>query len=182
MLFLIILFIMKAIMLFITLNIFLFSCTEQNTKSKLTTERKTINQHWLDSVIKQHSDSNYIKPYKRTDFVTAAFYINKKKSSVCQIMKDSANSIRQVIIEKNGTRNFFAQYYANGQLQADLPLDEFGQYNGTATYYNTGGIVESSGQYIHGLKTGQWKNFNKDGKVILIADYGTSGQIIKTAK
>jgi antitoxin component YwqK of YwqJK toxin-antitoxin module len=172
---------MKTIILFSTLNVLLFSCIEQNTNSKLTA-KKTISQHWLDSVIKQHSDSNYIKPYKRTDFVTATFYINKKGSSVCQIMKDSTNSIRQVIIEKNGTRSFFTQYYANGQLQADLPLDEFGQYNGTATYYNTDGIVESNGQYIHGLKTGEWKIFNTDGKLILIADYDTSGQIIKASK
>jgi hypothetical protein len=72
-------------------------------------------------VIKQHSDSNYIKPYKRTDFVTAAFYINKKESSVCQIMKDSANCIRQVIIEKNGSRSFFTQYYAMASYRLIYP-------------------------------------------------------------
>ena len=101
--------------------IFLFSCEQNDNVKKL-------DKAWLDSIIK-HSDSTYTKPYYRTDFVTATYYLNKNDSTVCQLMKDSAGNIRQVIIAKKDTRIFFGSYYKNGQLQADLPLDEFGQYH-----------------------------------------------------
>lgn len=167
---------MKKTLSLLILTIVVFSCTEQNTA---TTTISKINNLWLDSLIKQ-SDSNYTKPYKRTDFVTATFYINKKDSSVCQIMKDSASVIRQIIISKKEVRTFFAQYYSNGQLQARLPLDKFGQYDGVATYYYKNSIIQSNGNYLHGLKQGQWKNFTEKGKLVSLEEYDTKGQLIKT--
>jgi antitoxin component YwqK of YwqJK toxin-antitoxin module len=152
----------------------LFSCTQHDDTVK-TRAKKTIDQRWLDSVVQQHSDSNYIKPYKRTDFVTATFYINKKDSSVCQVMKDSAAT-------KNDRRSFFAQYYANGQLQADLPLDEFGQNNGTATYYFENGNTQNTGVYKHGLKSGLWKNYDEKGQLVSTEEYDANGQHIKATK
>jgi antitoxin component YwqK of YwqJK toxin-antitoxin module len=134
----------------------------------------------IDSVIK-YSDSSYVKPYKRSDFVNAFFYINKKDSSVCQLMKDSSGNIRQIIIARKNTRIFFAQYYTNGQLQAELPLDEFGQYHGTATYYYQSGIVQSRGAYFHGLKAGKWKSYDETGKLLSTNEYDSSGQLIKPA-
>lgn len=156
-----------------------FSCTMQTGKTKTISEK--IDNLWLDSLIKQ-SDSNYTKPYKRTDFVTATFYINKKDSSVCQVMKDSASAVRQIIISKKDVRTFFAQYYSNGQLQAHLTLDEFGQYNGAATNYYINGSIQSNGNYLHGLKQSQWKNFNEKGNLISLEEYDTNGQLFKTIK
>lgn len=156
-----------------------FSCSQQDA-NVVVKAKKTIDHRWLDSVIKQHSDSTYTKPYKRTDFVTAAWYINKKDSSVCQLMRDSADTVRQVIIAKKGIRTFFAQYYENGQIQADLPLDEFGQYHGAAVYYYKDGTVENSGAYIHGLKNGQWENFDVNGKLVSADEYNINGQVVKT--
>ena len=138
---------------------------------------KKIDSAWLDSIIK-NSDSSYTKPYKRTDFVTASFYLDRKDSSVCQLMKDSAGIIRQIIIAKKGTRIFFAQYYSNGQLQADLPLDEFGQYHGPATYYNENGSIQSSGNYVHGLKFATWENNDSNGKLVSTESYDNDGRLI----
>jgi hypothetical protein len=165
----------KLFFLPIIISLIIFGCAEQNSNPK--TSVKMIDRAWLDSIIKQ-SDSSYSKPYKRTDFVTAFFYVNKKDSSLCQVMKDSADTIRQVLISKNGTRTFFAQYYANGQLQADLPLDEFGQYHGAATYYYEDGRAQSSGAYMHGLKNGQWNNFDSKGKPLAVENYDKNGQLI----
>ena len=135
----------------------------------------------IDSVIK-NSDSSYVKPYKRTDFVNAYFYINKKDSSVCQLMKDSSGTIRQIIISRKKVRIFFAQYYANGQLEADLPLDKFGQCHGSAIYYYQNGVTQSRGEYIHGLKNGQWKNYDPKGKLLSVDEYDSNGQLIKSIK
>lgn len=165
---------MKIIFPLVALVIFIFSCTQQDGSSKAIV--KKINRIWLDSIIK-NSDSNYIKPYKRTDFVTASFFPNKKDSTVCQVMKDSADSIRQIIIAKNDTRTFFAQFYSNGQLQAELPLDKFGQNHGPTTFYYEDGRVQSTGDYMHGLKNGLWKNFNEKGKLLSTVRYDKNGQI-----
>lgn len=155
------------------------SCKEQGRKKE--TEIKRLNQLWLDSIIKI-SDSTYTKAYKRTEFVTSTFYCQKKDSSVCQVMKDSVGRIRQIIIAKNNHRAFFAQYYTNGQIQAELPLDEFGQYHGKSIYYYEDGSIESGGNYIHGLKNGKWQNFNIEGRLIATNEYDQNGQIIKTIK
>ena len=160
--------------LIIILFIF-FGCTNQGKKN--ITSTKNINRAWLDSVIK-HSDSTYTEPYQRTDFVTAVFYINKKDSSVCQLMKDSADSIRQIIIAKKDVRTFFAQYYPNGGLQADLPLDAFGQYHGTGIFYYADGNLQSQGNFTHGIKTGPWKIYDEKGKLTATDDFDKNGQII----
>lgn len=172
-----ILLIMKNIFLFqIGCLFLLISCSHSNSKSN--SALLNLNRNWLDSVIK-NSDSTYTKPYKRTDYVTAVFYISKKDSSVCQVMKDSADSIRQLIIAKKGVRTFFAQYYANGNLQADLPLDELGQYHGTGTFYYEKGTVQSRGSFEHGLKTGDWKVYDEKGKLLATDKYDKNGQLIQ---
>jgi antitoxin component YwqK of YwqJK toxin-antitoxin module len=149
--------------------------------SRTTKALKTIDKTFLDS-IKKRSDSSYSKPYKRTDFVSADFYVNKKDSTISQLMKDSAGTIRQVIIAKNKIRTYFAAYYANGQLEADLPLDAFGQYHGQSTYYFENGQTESTGMYDHGLKKGIWKVFDVNGKLLSLYEYDSNGQIIQTGK
>jgi antitoxin component YwqK of YwqJK toxin-antitoxin module len=170
-------FIMRIVCSLIIFSIFIFSCTPQNGNTAKAI--KKVNTAWLDSVTK-NSDSSFVKPYKRTDFATATYYTNKKDSSLCQLMKDSAGIIRQIIIVTKNIRTFFGQYYKNGQLQADLPLDEFGQYHGAATNYFEDGVVESSGSYVHGLKAGTWKNFNKTGKFLSTDEYNQNGQLVKT--
>jgi len=160
-------------LLFIITSLFILSCTQQN---KWHTK---LDKAWLDAIIKK-SDSSYTKPYYRTDFVTASYYQDKKDSSTCQVMKDSAGLIRQIIIVTKNIRTFFGQYYANGQLQAHLPLDEFGQYHGYATYYYMNGTVQSNGAYKHGFKYGKWQNFTDKGALISTEEYNADGQLVKT--
>ncbi len=133
---------------------------------------------WLDSVIK-HSDSSYTKPYFRTDFVTATYYINKKDSTVCQVMKDSAQTIRQIILMKKDIRTFFAPYFDNGQLQSAVSLDEAGHYHGTLTNYYRNGNIENTGNYVHGLRNGAFKNYDSTGHLVSTETYDSTGQLIK---
>ena len=167
---------MKKIIVYIFIStITVCSCSQKKNSS--SPGAKTIDRSWLDAVIKA-SDSSYTKPYKRTDFVTAVYYINKKDSSVCQVMKDSADSIRQIIIAKKDIRTFFAQYYANGNLQAGLPLDEFGQYHGKGIFYYEDGSVQSTGSFNHGLKNGEWKVYDEKGKKMATDNFDKNGQLI----
>ena len=148
------------------------SCTEQTRKKQVAL--KTINATLLDS-IKKNSDSTYSKKYRTVDFATADYYLFHKDSSLCQIMKDTANRIRQILISRKNTRAYFAQYFANGQLIADVKLDNFGQPDGFATYYFENGGIKSTGQYNHGLAAGEWKEFNEKNNAMSIIKYDSNG-------
>lgn len=162
---------MKKFSLPVVLIIVVFSCIQKNSNSTI------LASSFIDSIIK-HSDSSYEKPYYRTDFVTASYYVNKKDSTICQLMKDSAGKIRQVIISKKGTRIFFGSYYRNGQSQADLPMDAFGQYHGTGKFFYEDGKLQSSGNYTHGFKTGDWKVYDEKGKITATDSYDNNGNIL----
>ena len=159
------------------LILLLISCNQKKTTE--STAVKMVDMAWMDSIIK-NSDSSYSRPYNRSDFVTAYYYTNTKLHTVCQVMKDAASSIRQIIISKNDVRIHYSKYYANDQLMAILPLDEYGQFNGNAVYYFSNGGKQSEGVYQHGFKLGKWKNFADQGKLISEDEYNTTGQIIKS--
>ncbi len=162
---------MKLLLIFTILILSLFGCAEKNDNEK------KLPGSFIDSIIK-HSDSSYQKPYYRTDFVTASYYINKKDSTVSQFMKDSAGKIRQIIIAKKNIRTFFAQYYPNGNLQANLPLDAFGQYHGTGSFFYEDGSLQSSGNYNHGFKKGDWKVYDEKGRLTATDAYDENGSLI----
>ena len=162
---------MKSVLFFFVVSLFFFSCSQHNSNSKI------LAASFIDSIIK-HSDSSYTKPYYRTDFVTAAYYLNKKDSTLCQLMKDSAGKIRQIIITKKDTRIFFGSYYKNGQLQANLPLDKFGQFDGTGKFFYEDGSLQSTGNYSHGFKTGEWEVYDEKGKVTNTDSYDNNGNIM----
>ena len=163
---------MKIISFLVTISVlFITGCKQQNVNDKI------LANSFIDSVIKK-SDSSYEKAYYRSDFVTAQYYINKIDSTICQLMKDSAGLIRQIIIAKKDTRIFYGSYYKNGQLQADLPLDAFGQYHGTGKFYYEVGSLQSTGSYLHGFKTGAWKIYNEKGKETATDNFDQNGNLI----
>jgi hypothetical protein len=156
---------MKRILMFLLMVAGIISCKEQ--KKAPAHKLKKVDQAFVDAVMK-NSDTTYSKPYKRPDFVTAEYYISKKDSTEAQIMRDSAKQIRQVLVSKKGVRNYYALYYPNGQLQADLKFDNYGQFDGPATYYYESGAVKSTGNYKHGLSTGEWKEYDENGTESII--------------
>jgi antitoxin component YwqK of YwqJK toxin-antitoxin module len=167
---------MKNIVFSATFLFVFFGCTPQKVKHPVKLDKP-----WLDSIIK-NSDSSYTKPYFRTDFVTAGYYLNSKDSSLCQVMKDSAGIVRQVIIVRKEVRTFYGQYYTNGQLHAWLPFDDSGQYNGAAEFYYDNGKIKSSGVYTHGVKTGKWKNFSSTGVLTAVEEFNPDGELLKTTQ
>lgn len=133
----------------------------------------------IDS-IKRNSDSSYKKRYRPNEFARVEYYISKKDSGLSQVMKDSAGTIRQLIITKKNIRTYYAEFYANGQLKGSLPLDSLGKFNGPAVYYYENGCMQSEGKFLHGLYTDHWKNYDKGGKLMSIDEYDNNGQLIKT--
>lgn len=160
--------------------ILLWVVTGCNNKTyKTPTAVNKLDSLWLNSLI-NNSDSSYSKPYKRTDFVTTFFYINKRDSSVCQVMKDSADHIRQILMVKKNIRTHFSEYFPNGQLISAIPLNELGQNDGVAIFYYENGTVKVKGIIKNGLYAGEWKNFDKQGKLTSISKYNANGNLTQT--
>ena len=90
-------------------------------------------------------------------------------------MKDSANTIRLILVSRKNTRTYFAPYYANDQLIADVKLDNFGQPDGSATYYYENGNVIRAGRYRHGLAVVEWQEFEEKSNAFSIAKYDSNG-------
>ena len=165
---------MKNIFLFAG-YVFLFGCNSKNMNA--SQQRLGVNYKWLDS-IRQSGDTFYVKKYGTTRFAKAEYFVSRKDAVICQVMKDTADTIRQIIVTKNNRRNFFAEYYPNGQLMAQLPLDSFGQNNGDSKYFYLNGSVESEGIYKNNLKTGIWKNYDAGGKLLSTNKYDSNGQAL----
>lgn len=154
---------------------FLFGCQHRQTTQQ---PKLTVDITMLDS-IRDHSDSTYTKPYKRTDFVTAEYFISKKDSTITQVMKDSAKHIRQVVIEKNKRRIYIAEFYSNGQLMFKNELDDYGQFNGESKEFYETGILKRAGVYKSGFHIGKWKNYNEEGNYVSTEEYNENGQAEK---
>ena len=155
-----------------------YSCSDNKTVKEII----KVNSSWLDSIIKK-SDTTWIKSYRNQEFVTAEYFVDRKDSIVAQLMKDSSGTIRQISIAKyDQVRLFFAEYYANGQLKAHLPLDKEGRYDGQGKFYYEDGTVKSRGEYHHGFYYGNWMNYGKDGKQSSTDIYDSTGQLVKSLK
>ena len=160
--------------LFIVSLLIMVSCN-----SKSNCERIEFTATQLDSV-KQKMDTSFNKIYRSEEFATTEYYINKKDSSVCQLMKDKSGIIRQVIMTKNEIRFFSAEYFSNGQAKSNIGFDHDGSFDGPGIYYYETGCIKSSGSFRHGLYSGEWKNYNANGKLVSTDIYNGNGQIIKT--
>jgi antitoxin component YwqK of YwqJK toxin-antitoxin module len=138
-----------------------------------------VNEHLVDS-IRKASDTNLVKTYRNAEFVAAEYFVNRRDSTIAQLMKDSSGQIRQMIITKKDTRTFFAEYYKNGQLKQQFSFDVKGKLNGYSEVYFENGCMRSKGYYQHGFYNGEWENFNQAGKLMSKDVYDTAGQLLKT--
>jgi antitoxin component YwqK of YwqJK toxin-antitoxin module len=163
-----------AIMLFVSIA----GCEVSNEIKPF--EANKLNASWLEQIIRE-SDTSYSKPYFRSDFVTAHYYLNRNDSSLCQVMKDSSDNIRQIIVEEKKVRTFFAQFYPDGQAVAITPVGSNGRFEGDATVFYPDGKVKSKGKYCDGFYCGEWKVYDENGKLIKKEEYDTNGQLIKSA-
>jgi len=165
-------------LLFLASFFFAAGCTGKKKEPHPTL---TLNTKMLDS-IKQHSDSTYEKPYNRTDWVTAEYFISKKDSTITQIMKDSFGAVRQIIIEKAKRKVYVARFYPNGQQQLKVKLDAFGQYDGDAELYRQDGSLNRTGVFKGGTQVGPWKNYDENGSYTFTQEFDENGQEIDKYK
>lgn len=122
--------------------------------------------------LEKTSDTIYTEHIGRADFYTADYFINRKDSVITKLFKDSIGNVVGYNKTKNGKVFFAMEYFLNGQARGKLPVKINGDYNGQVRYYYEDGRVKSEGQFKNGLWSGEWKNYDKDGHLISIEDYG----------
>lgn len=154
----------------------LIGCEQKQSCKKIV-----LNQSILDSA-KQKADTSYTKRYLTEEFAIADHFINRKDSTVCQIMKDTGGVVRQVIMTRKDIRFFTAEFYENGQLKAKLPFDNKGKFDGQAEYYFESGCIMRSGSFVHGFFHGEWRNFDELGNLVSIDNYDENGELINSSK
>jgi antitoxin component YwqK of YwqJK toxin-antitoxin module len=161
----------------ISLLILIFSvgCKTKNAPQPL---KSTFDHSMIDS-IKSRADTFYSSRYPRRDISMAEYYVNRKDSTLTQVMKDSLGRIRQIASVRKKVRMFFAEYYPNGQVKADFHFDGYGQYDGPSKEYNEYGGVQRLGAYRSGMHVGKWKNYNDKGVLISVDEYNANGQQIR---
>ncbi|CAN5883600.1 hypothetical protein BH11BAC4_BH11BAC4_00110 [soil metagenome] len=156
----------------IVLCFFWVSCKERtnNNIQKISADKKM-----LDS-IKLKADTTFSKRYPGVVFTKAEYFVND--SNTTQVMKDSNGVIRQIIIEQNKRRIYYARFYENGQLMAKVNLDNFGQYDGISNEYYENGNLKATGVYRKGFRFGKWTNYTEDGRYVSTDEYNKDGQKI----
>ena len=171
----------KIVIISIVLLYCFISGCQPGKNNTIHAQQIPVDTAMLDS-IKANADSVYTKEYPRTDLVTAEYFVNHKDSTITQVMKDIKGTIRQVIVEKNKIRIYFAKFYPNGQMVAKYYLDNFGQYNDSSKEFFENGFLKSEGIYKNGLHSGKWKNFDSTGSYISTNEYNQNGQQIKSTE
>jgi antitoxin component YwqK of YwqJK toxin-antitoxin module len=122
--------------------------------------------------LQKTSDTTYIEQVGRADFYTIEYFINRKDNVTTKIFKDSLKNVVAHTKSINDKVFFAIEFFPNGQARGKLPEKIDGEYNGTARYYYEDGRVKSEGQFKKGLWSGEWKNYDKNGTLISIDDYG----------
>jgi antitoxin component YwqK of YwqJK toxin-antitoxin module len=168
---------MKKILFVTAVFIINFSC-----KHDTAVKRTTLDQHWIDSIIRA-SDTSWEKPYRNNEYVKAYYYADTHDSIITQLMKDSAGHTRQVNVAKyDMVRLFYGEYYPNGQIKANRPLDSLGRFDGVSQFFYEDGHVRSEGKYAHGFFAGEWKSYDPKGNLISTDTYDENGTLISSKK
>ena len=133
--------------------------------------------------LQKGSDTTYTEYTGQYESYIAEYFVNRSDSLITKILKDSFENVVGLHVTKNDHLLTVAEYYRNGQLKGKLPEKIKGKYNGLARYYYEDGRVRSEGQFSNGLWSGEWKNYDEQGHLISIDDFG-EGNItpLKTTK
>ena len=141
----------------------LMSCNV-NTKSKIVVHK--INRDSIYKIIMERYILINTDTPARHDFYYIYQYKNKGDSSIFKILEDSLHNIKGINISRNGINIFGAEYYANGQIKGDVPINKSGETEGLATYYYEDGRIRCKGYWKEYQQVGEWKYYDKDGNPV----------------
>jgi hypothetical protein len=66
-------------------------------------------------------------------------------------------------------------FFPNGQRMFNLIIDNDGKASGPARYYHPDGRVREDGRFTKGIKTGIWREFNTEGRLLYTREFDRYG-------
>jgi len=166
---------------FLIILLFLITSCDQLHEARSALEPIHISMTRIDS-IRSNSDTGYSRTIGAKEFYSAEQWISKDGHTITKILKDTVGRITALVQFKDNIRIAYEEYYPEGQLKAKLPLNNQGQFEGSANYYYPDGRIRSSGNYVNGFFNGSWKNFDSTGYLVSTDIYDQNGQLTKTSK
>jgi hypothetical protein len=70
-------------------------------------------------------------------------------------------------------------FYPNGQRIFKLSFNQQGQADGFAKYFYSDGRVREDGRFISGIKTGVWRSFDENGRLLETHEFTQRGEKLK---
>jgi hypothetical protein len=70
-------------------------------------------------------------------------------------------------------------FYPNGQRMFQFQFDEAGQPQGPARFFYADGRVWQDGRLTRGMKTGVWRTFHPDGRLLETHEYDQKGKKLR---
>jgi antitoxin component YwqK of YwqJK toxin-antitoxin module len=128
----------------------------------------------LISQIQSSYDSTYVETPKRQDFWTIENYLSDS-AKTAMILKDSIGNVVGIVLRENGINTFAQEYYPNGQAMGK-------EINEHSTYYYEDGRIRSTGKRVDNKQVGAWKDYDKDGYLILTQYYDNDGKLEREEK
>lgn len=129
----------------------------------------------------ENHDSMFVAYPKRKDFWSIEQYIIKPNKENA-IFKDSVGDIVGYYKRIDGKNYETVECYPNGQLKGKLNYSEPGVIDGEAKYYYQDGRLKSIGMWNKFNRIGIWKNYDENGKLVLIEEFNEKGKLIEELK
>ena len=151
----------------------LAACGERSGMEVIHLEPQTLAE------LKQNSDTSWTEPLPNEESRT--HFLSFADSSETQVWQNRQGAITGIRREQKGQLIFMAAYYPNGQLREKIPTKHGGRVmEGTGRTYYEDGRIQSEGTYQNGLKQGEWKYYDEQGRLTGTRTYDAAGRPLTT--
>ena len=167
---------MKAIAIILALAIFA-AC--QPATSDIFEE--VVNPELVKSLIKS-ADTVYNLPVDTLQMRVQPFwvkgqrlvFVNPSKSTV--LYYDEQGNLSGMLEFENEKLKDSIAFYPNGQRMFTFIIDKERKASGPARYYHPDGRVREDGRLTKGIKTGIWREFNAEGRLLKTTEFDRYGK------
>lgn len=142
---------------------------------------EAVNLELVKNLIKS-ADSVYDLPVDTLQKRVQPFWIkgqrlifNNPPKSTILYYDEQGNLSGMLEFEKEKLKDSIA-FYPNGQRMFTLIIDKEGKASGPARYYHPDGRVREDGRFTNGIKTGIWREFNAEGRLLKSTEFDRNGK------
>jgi hypothetical protein len=100
---------------------------------------------------------------------------NASSKSTVLYFDEQGNLTGMLEFEKQQLKDSIS-FFPNGQRMFTLIIDKDGKASGPARFYHPNGRVREDGRFTNGIKTGIWREFNEEGRLLVSREFDRYGK------